>query len=336
MRILVAPTENFILGEKTFFGENASSSVSTITVKNASNFKAGSFIVLGTIGNETTEIKQIDTIDEDLQSMTLVEATNFAHSKLEPIQEIRYNKRKFYRSDSEEGTFTHLSSEGSPVAIQVDIPEGTRFEDTTGTGDHYYKATYFNSHSGDESRTDDSIAAKASDVEHYTSIFKIRAEAGLLENYYITSDLIHSYRLEAEAEVEGMVANVYQLPFSYKPKILQHIVTLLAAGHLLSKEYGMEADIEISKSGERKIERANMLLEKIMEGTLLLIGEDGSAVDRRQMFYPSGSNTYDGENPEKGTLFNLEPEHFKMTDPAKPLSISRRRSELTERDFNGA
>ncbi len=324
MQILVAPLENFILGEKTFLRENVSLEATTLLIKNAGNFVINDFIVIGTIGTETAEIRRIDSISSDLREIVITEKINFNHGKLEPIQVIRFDKRKFYRSDSEDGAYSHLSSEGSPVDIQVDIPEGTRFEDATGNNTHYYKATYWNSFSGDESSLDDAVASKASDVDHYTSIYRIRQEAGMLENDFITSDIIDSYRVEAEAQVEGAIASVYSIPFSYIPRLLQHIVSLLAAGHLLMKEYGMEADVEISKTGQRKIERAEALLGKIAEGDIILIGEDGTPITKVSSFLASNSNEYDSSRPDKGNLFNLESEHFKFTDPDEPLSSSLR------------
>ena len=323
MRVLIAPTENFIFGEKTFFNAATDSDITALTVKNAHNFEENDFIVLGTIGNETTEIRQIESVSSDLKTITISEETNFAHSKLAPIQTIMFNTRKFYRSDTKDGTYTHLTIEGSPVDIEVDVPEGTCFEDSAGTNSSYYKASYYNNFTGVETSLDDAIAALASDTSFYTSIFKIKREAGLLENSYITGDLVNGYRTEAEAQIDGMIANTYQLPLA-SSTLIQHVATLLAAGHLLSKEYGMEADIEVAKSGQRKIERAEELLEKIVSGDILLIGSSGNILDRRTTFFATGSNTYSSDRVDRGVLFNLEPESFKFTDPDEPLSSSVR------------
>ncbi len=325
MRILVAPLEYFVLGEKTFFQEKREPNTFELKVKSAHNFKENDFIVLGNIGNETTEIKQIDSVSSDLKTIHLKEETNFTHRNGEPIQSIMFNKRKFYRSESKDGNYIHLSTEGSPVNIEVDIPEGTRFEDSTGSSSHYYKSTYWNDFTQTETSLSDAISSQANQNNKYTTIFKIRREAGLLNNYYIQSDEIEGYRLEAESQIDGIISSVYSLPLSSPSKILQHIATLLAAGHLLSKEYGMEADIEISKSGQRKIERAEELLEKIVQGELLLIGEEGNIISRRSSFTASGSNVYSDDRPDKGVLFNLEPEHFKLTDPNEPLTPSDRK-----------
>lgn len=324
MQILLAPTEDVVLREKSFISADEVVGQTTISVENAQSFAANNFVVLGEIGNETAEIKKIASVGSDLLSVVLTVATKFEHLKDSPIQVIRYDKRKFYRSSTETGAYTHLSAEGSPVDIQVDQPEGTEFEDSSGISSSWYKATYYNSVDGSESSTDDAVATKAGDSQHYTSVYKIRVESGFEKNPYIGSDLVDRYRIEAEAQAEGSIAQAYQLPFSSVPRIFQHIVTLLSAGLLLSKEYGLEADVEVSKTGQRKIDRAEELLKKIADSSILLIGEDGTELSKKTEVMASSSNVYDEDIADKGELFNIGDETFNLTDPKDSLASSKR------------
>ncbi len=326
MQILIASTEEIVLGEKTFLSADEAAGQTTLSIKNADGFSANDYIIIAKRGKETAEMGQVSTTStaSGEHTITVKIATSFEHYKGEEITHIRYNQRKFYRSTSKTGVYAHLVTEGSPVAIEVDNPEGTEFEDSTGSSTSWYKATYYNTTTDKESSPSDAVAVKAGDVEHYTSIFKIKEEAGFKTNPYITIELVDRYRTEAEAQAEGAVIGKYSLPFSAQPKIFQQIVTLLAAGLLLSKEYGMEADIEISKTGQRKIERAEELLQKIRDDKILLIDEDGTELSKRTDVMASNSNTYDSDTADKGELFNLAPEHFKLTDPEDPLADSRR------------
>ena len=324
MQILIAPLEDIVLGEKTFISADEAVAETVISVDNGQGFAADDYAIIGVIGDEIAEILKIASIAADLKTITFATATKHAHLENVVIQKIRYNQRKFYRSTTKAGTYTHLLSEGSPVNIQVDNPEGTEFEDSTGTTSSWYKATYFNSTASLESSTDDAVAVQAGDAEHYTSIFKIKEEAGFKNNPHISIELVDRYRLEAEAQAEGAVVGKYQLPFSGQPKIFQQIITLLSAGLLLSKEYGMEADVEVSKTGQRKIERAEELLQKIRDDKLLLMDEDGNELAKRTDVMASSSNTYNSDVADKGEMFNLGDEHFKMTDPADALADSRR------------
>ncbi len=322
MQVLLAPIEDVVLGEKTMFSSDEAAGQTVLSVTNPQGFAANKHVILDVIGSEKAELLKVSSTSTN--TITLTTATVIAHDKDAPIQLIRYDQRKFYRSTTETGTFAHLSAEGSPINIEVDNPEGTMLEDSTGTSTSWYKSTYFNTVTQSESALADAIAVKAGDADHYTSIYKIKVESGFQNNAYIGSDLVDRYRTEAEAQAEGAVIGLYSLPFSSTPKIFQHIVTLLAAGLLLSKEYGLESDVEVSKTGQRKIERAEELLEKIRDSKIRLVGEDGSEVDQRSGVMASSNNTYDEDIEDTGEMFNLSDEHFKLTDPTDPLADSRR------------
>ena len=128
--------------------------------------------------------------------------------------------------------------------------------------------------------------------------------------------MIADYRDEAENEFESRIVAVYSTPLSSKPKIGRQIVNLLAAGNLLIKEYGMEADIEISKSGARMITRANDLIDKITEGKLKLIDDDGNLIGQQDTQDVSCSNEYDSSKYNRGEIFSLEDEEFRFADPS--------------------
>jgi hypothetical protein len=119
----------------------------------------------------------------------------------------------------------------------------------------------------------------------------------------------------------------YSLPLPKTSRILQKIIILSAAGNLLSQEYGVEANIEISKSGERKIKRAEELIDRILEGKITLIDTAGSELSKQATSTVRCSNTYDGETSDLGEMFNIGEEQFKMTDPLYPTTDSYRNSD---------
>lgn len=321
MQILQAPLEQLSLGEKSVFSSDEEASQTTLSVLDTVGFSANDYIILGVIGNENSEVCKISTTTTN--TITVAVATVRKHYKDEPIQELRYNQRKFYRCATETGTFTHLTTEGSPINVKVDDPQGTILEDTTGTSTSWYKATYYNSTSASETSLDDAIAVQAGDADHYTSIYKILKESGFDNNPYITTDLVSRYRDEAEDQTESTLAGLYSLPLPANSKMLQHIVTLLSAGFLLSQEYGVEADVEISKTGERKIQRAEGLLDKILEKKIVLLNS-GTQAGISSGKLASCSNKYDDSKYNKGELFTLESEIFKMADPDDGIGSTSR------------
>ena len=313
MNILNAPTESSVLGELTYLSADVSANSSSITVENADGFSADDYLVIEKIGTEQAELRQIGSISGT--TITLTSAVSFNHKNRIQVQKIYYNQRKFYSSSSKTGTYQAIPN-GNPKDIEVDRPDGTFFEDDNGTSSTWYKATYFNSTTSTETSLDDAIPTQASQSNHYVSIYEIRKQAGFEEAYGITPELINEYRQEAENEFEGRIASVYSTPLSSKPKIGRQIVKLLAAGNLLLKEYGIEADIETSKSGARMIERANSLIDQILDGKLKLIDDDGKLIGTQNIFLASTSNEYDGTTRDKGELFTLEDEEFHATDPS--------------------
>jgi len=311
MQILYAPTETNVLGELTYLDGDVSAGSSLLTVKNSQGFSTDDYLIIKRLGTEQAELKQIATINGT--TITLSSPLSFAHVDGTQVQKIYYNQRKFYSCSSKTGTYQLIS--GGTKDIEVDRPSGTFFEDSTGTSSTWYKATYYNSTTLIETSLDDAVATKASQSDHYTSIYAIRKQAGFEEAYGISDELISDYRDEAENEFESRIASVYSTPLSSKPKIGRQIVNLLAAGNLLVKEYGMEADIEISKSGARMITRANDLIEKILDGSLKLIDDDGNLIGTQDIFKASTSNEYDGTTKDKGEIFTLEDEEFHAADP---------------------
>lgn len=318
MQILIAQTEDFIFTERTNFSADEAVGQTVLSCDNCQGFAADDYVCLGTVGDELAEIGQVSSVSADLKTITLTTAIKHAHKKRELIQLVLFNQRKFYRSTTETGTFSHLSGEGSPKTLEVDRPDGTLLEDTSGTSTSWYKATYNNTTTGVETSLTDAIAIKASEANHYTSINKIKTEAGMEENYYIPIEMVNDYRLEAENQAESTVAGVYSLPFSSIPPIFEQIVRLLAAGLLLSKEFGVEMDAEINKTGKSKIARAERQLSKIVDGSMLLIGEDGSILTKASTILASSSNVYN--ETDKGEMFNVGDEIWRTKDPDYPTS----------------
>jgi len=321
LQILQAPTESSVLSELTYLASDVNAGSSSITVVNSQGFSDTSgeedYIVIGRLGDEKTELKQIKTDGISNNTIELNSSLGFAHSKDTQIQKILYNQRRFYRATSKTGQYSLLGTKD----IEVDRPDGTFYEDVSGTSSSWYKATYYSTIDNEETSKDDAVATQAAESDHYTSIDSIRKQAGFEEAYGISDESISDFRDLAENEFESAIAGVYSLPLSPKPKLGKQIVELLSAGNLIAKEYGMEADIEISKSGQRMIEKAWSLINKIVDGTLKLVDDDGNVIGTQgSIRFVSGSNVYE-QAADKGELFNIGDEpSIVFKDPDLPTS----------------
>lgn len=273
MRTLLAPTEDFIKLERTELDADASAGSNvTLTLKNNSGMADNTFIVIGREGSEQAELQKINqavVVGTDVRVATLL----FAHKKGTPICVYRYDKRKFYGATTATGSYTELTSDGSPVAIQVDDPQGTRLEYASSTYT-YFKSTYYNSVSALETAQSDSDAVLADESTRYTSIYAIRVQAGLTENPYISDGRIERKRIQAENEINSVLFRVYILPLSSVPPLIQRICELLAAGYIDFEEYGPDGQ------GVKWLGEARGLLKNIMDGKQFLLGETGIEFDR--------------------------------------------------------
>lgn len=275
LKTLLAPTEDFIKMDRTVLDADitAGDTVS-LTVLNNSAFAQNDYIVIGYEGSESAELCQISSAV--IAGTTMVIATAVRnHKKGEPIVKYRYNKRKFYGSTTETGTYTELTAYGSPVTIQVSDPQGTYLEYTGSEGYEYFKATYFNTQDSRETDTADSDSVQGDQSARYCSIYAIRVQAGLTNNPYITDGQVETYRKRAENEVNSYIISRYQLPLvnasgvSEVPWMIENITTLLAAGYMDYQEFGQEG------MGVKWLGEARGLLKKIQGGEQALIDISG-------------------------------------------------------------
>lgn len=270
MKTLFSPTEDFVKGERSVLDADAAAGSNvSLTLESNDGMARYAFVAVGIEGTENCELEQINsapTGNVAIQVATL----KHAHLKGEPVVVFRYDKRKFYGSLTATGTYAELTTDGSPKLIEVDDPQGTLLEYTGLDGYIYFKSTYYNSQSLEETTIDDSEAVLADETKRYCSIYAIRKQAGLSKNPFITDGDIETYRKRAENEVNSIIAARYSLPLSEIPAIIENACTLLAAGYIDYKEFGKDGE------GVKWLGEARGLLNSIKKGTQLLLDLDGT------------------------------------------------------------
>lgn len=273
IKILIAPTEDFIKSSRTQVSADVSAGSSvSISVANANGFAVNDFIVVGPEGSEQAELCKITAVSAtQIQVLTLV----LAHKADEPIVKYRYNQRKFYGSLTAGGSYSQLSSSGSPADIRVTDPQGTLLEYTGSDGYIYFKATYYNTVDSYETDPADAVEMLADDSVRYCSIYAIKRQAGLLNNPYINDAVVETYRKRAENEIDGYLNQRYQLPLTNSsgteeiPFLVENCATLLAAGYMDYQEFGKDGE------GVKWLGEARSLLKKLQTtGGMQLIGSD--------------------------------------------------------------
>lgn len=288
-KVLIAPTEDYIKGARTVTENdvNAGSSV-VLTVPNSNGFAVDGYVCVGVEGSERVELSKITAVTPT--SIT-VDTLYISHKADEPVVAFRYNKRKFYGCTTVDGSYTEITADGSPKAISVTDPQGTVLEYTGLEGYSFFKSTYFNSTTSEESVIGDSEAKEADESLRYCSLYAIRKQAGFTNNPYITDGMVEIQRVRAESEVKSSVMAQYVLPLAEIPALIENITVLLAAGYMDYQEYGKEG------AGVDWLNDARSQLKAIRAGTLRLLGSDetelpqNSQANQLQGFPDSVDNT---------------------------------------------
>lgn len=301
MKTLLAVTEDFIKVERSELNADVSAgSTVTLVLINNDQIVDNDYIVIGHEGNELAELEQLDAVvsgNTDVRVATL----KFNHKKGEPVTKYRYNQRKFYGSLTKTGSYTELTADGSPVDIQVDDPQGTLLEYTGNEGYLFFKATYYNSQTTDESAIADSDAVEADESKRYTSLYAIRKHAGLAGNTLYPTSRLEVKRKQAENEVNSSLIARYVLPLAEVPDFLSQIAELLAAGSIDYEEFGADGE------GVKWLGEARGLLKAIRKGKQILVGADGTELARatktgRLDGYPAAAPDVDTDAPKKFTI----------------------------------
>jgi len=131
--------------ESTRITEKISAAGTTLNVRNTEGLVDDDYIILGTIGNEKTEIVRIDATVSSNTQLTIT-ATKFAHDVDDLVSYIPYNQIQFFSATTKSGTKTQ---QGSNTDLEVDdfVTEANLSSVSSG----YVFARYYNSTSLAES-----------------------------------------------------------------------------------------------------------------------------------------------------------------------------------------
>jgi phage gp36-like protein len=282
--------------ERSEIRSDIAAGVTVIPVKNASKFVGNKYLCINQYGKETAELRKIVSVSETDRTVTVDSVTLYAHYQDDPVFQFLYNKRRFYRWNSTSNSWEHLSSEGSPKEIEVDNPQGTFFEDSEGTQDNKYKATYLNVPENVETSPLDAKEIYGGGAStDLISLYRIRYSAGFKENFSVEDSYIDQYRQDAQGEVWAALRTRYTFPLTKSSSFLRNIVRDLAVGFIWLDQYsGNEVKV---KSAENRIKDARERLKGLAKGTYTLYDED-TASDQEETGRGGGLSYYPDDNTD--------------------------------------
>ncbi len=247
----------------------------TITLTNTAGFAAGNYLYTGTLGNESGEVNVINSVT-DGTTVVLTTAYARSHNRFDPVCSLYGNKVRIYSAANVDGSAPADASFSLLATIDIDYDETqSSYTDAAGDSDYWYKYTYYNSTTTSESDLSAVNAVRGGNIGNYASIESIRDAAGFKNNRHITDSRVDQKRQAAQALINSELSGIYVVPFTgtINPLIAE-ITIMLAAGYLLTKNYGPLSTLNTNE-GQQMVDAAMAMLTKIKNKSLVLTDTEG-------------------------------------------------------------
>lgn len=142
--------------EKTYLSSFSNKNSTSFAVKNNDNFTVGRKILIGNMGSENAEALTISSVNSNKLEIVSTSGSKFDHNSDEPVYELDCDKIRFYRATSEGGTYSLQTT----VDIDFDNADNvTVWDDTSALSTYFYKVSFYDSISMEESGLSDPIPA---------------------------------------------------------------------------------------------------------------------------------------------------------------------------------
>ena len=171
---------------------------------------------------ENSEIVKISTINTN-NKITLSAVTKFTHPANSKLVRTQYNQIKFYSATESAGTYTVIA--GMPIEMTY-VETHTNFDYTAGTSALFYKRTFVNESSSDESEIALADEFQISDEDTYITTEQMRVFMQFDKNDFPNpNDMLELIKItEIKVNLDVSTSN---------PNILKYSTLLLGRWHIL-------------------------------------------------------------------------------------------------------
>lgn len=303
--------------EKSELNADAAAAATTLTVAYTDDMSANDYLYIGHLGTENGEVKLITSVDSKTQ--LTVPALDKGHSRFDPLTILFGNQFRVYRASNVDGTQPADGDFSLLTTQDLDYDQNqSEYNDSSGSSSYWYKFTYYNETSTDETALADSTAVRGGGVGNYASIESIRRTAGLDQNQFITDAYIEEKRQAAQNLINATLQGIYTLPFSstvlQQNPIIGEITRRLAGGYLLTADYGPLNTLNTNE-GKNMIDSVTNadktgLLDRLNAKDLVLVDESGASVaiagsgDSFKAFPDANTKNLDADQGGGPRMFN--------------------------------
>jgi hypothetical protein len=280
--------------ERIRLSADVAAAATALTVENNQGATVDYPVLIGPRGREQTELRRVLSV-AGASTINLSAALSFAHVSGDEGVILFGDQIKVYRAANVDGRTPADASFAAFLASPVNIDFDqlmTDIQDPSGSSSYWYKFSYYNSTTTDETSLADSIAVRGGGFGHYASVDAIRDEAGFSRNENIKDATIATYRDRAESIINSKLHGFYTLPLSSPiPGNITAITVLLAAGLLMNKEYGAMNTGGTSTEGKAKVDDAMAMLTELVSGDATITDQADTGLDTsdRVSGYPDDS-----------------------------------------------
>lgn len=258
--------------ERSLLTSGASVGDTALLLESAEGFNDGDVVYIGQLSREGCEKAVIASVDSGT-SVTLTAGLELAHARFEAVSSVVGNRIRIYRADNVDGSVPPIASFTVLVDREIDPDQQTTYyNDPVGTSDHWYRYTYYNPTTQDETPIEESSATRGDDFRHYASLSEIRKEAGFSNAINLSDIVIDQQRRAAESEINTALSSRYLTPFNPVPEIIHTLTIQLAAGLLLQNAY------RGTDRGKDKLKAARDLIHALQVGDQTITDDTGNAI----------------------------------------------------------
>lgn len=275
--------------ERTELLEVAASGDSVLKLVSTSDYTTGDILYVGSLSVEGCERAVVASVDTSTQ-LTVTAPLKHSHIAYDDVCSVLGDTIRIYRAPNVTGAVP-VDASFVPLATRsIDSDQqSTYYRDANGTSDHWFKFTYTNLNTGDETSLSDSTATRGQDFGNYCSLRDIREKAGALQAHNLPDTTVFQCRTDAQNEINTALRNVYgkKVPFNPVPGQIKTLTIQLAAAFLKQIRFPGQNSL-----WEPQLKDARARLAALQNKDDSLSDEDGDdIVDSSISFYP-GDDDY--------------------------------------------
>ncbi|MGW6120441.1 hypothetical protein ACWFRF_15470 [Nocardia sp. NPDC055165] len=225
--------------ERSSLAEAAETGDNSLLLVSTQGIEVGRIIYLGTLSREGCERAVVSSVNADGVTLGLTANLKLDHAVNADVTAVLGDLIHFWRAANVDGSVP-ADGDFTVIATRSIDPDQTSsfYRDADGSSSYWYRYTYYNATSSDETLLQNSEPVRGDDYGHYASLSEIRSKAGLAEAVNLKDSDIDLHRRAAEREVNGALAASYSVPFSPVPGEVNTLTVELAASMLLVAAFG--------------------------------------------------------------------------------------------------